>query len=369
MESMKTILVIDDDTEVLGSLKQTLEEEFDGVVVKPEQDFRKGMRRMASCRPDAVVLDLRRGTDPSNLPGQETWRAIWNKRFCPIVIYTAGDGDLDPPLPEDHPFVKLVTKGSNAEDLLVKELRAFLPCIDEIAELRNEIDDVMHQVLRDTAGTGAIDPQEENLLLHAGRRRIAASMDAPTIASQHKLLGWEQYLIPAIGDSPLTADLICEHGAEWDDPSAYRLVLTPSCDLVRGRNEQTLITARCEASSRLIDNLSLSNNREKATKRVRERVLIPGVHNGYVPLPAFPQRVPVMVANLKSLEVIEYDAIGGSEESNSSFERIASIDSPFREQVAWAFLTTAARPGMPDRALDQWAEELIEQGANAIRSS
>ena len=72
-----------------------------------------------------------------------------------------------------------------------------------------------------------------------------------------------------------------------------------------------------------------------------------------------------MVANLKNLAVIRYDSIGGLDSAQRNFERVASIDSPFREQVAWAFLTTVARPGMPERDLDLWAEEIVEDAAKA----
>lgn len=43
-----------------------------------------------------------------------------------------------------------------------------------------------------------------------------------------------------------------------------------------------------------------------------------------------------------------------------AFERIASVDSPFRELVTWSYLQVAGRPGLPDRDLDEWAEGIDE---------
>ncbi len=365
---MMRILVIDDDKVVLASLEQTFDEEFADVEFRGELDLHEGFREVSLFRPDVVVLDLRRGPVGSDLAGQRTWSDIWESRFCPVAIYTAVGDDLDPPIPDDHPFVKRVTKGRDAEAKLVEVIRGFLPGVEAIESLRSELDSVIHQVLRDTAGT-FVDPVNKDHLLHAGRRRVAASMDDPTLASDRKLTSWEQYLLPAIGDSPLTADLLRKHGARCDEPTAYRLVLTPSCDLVKGRNEPTLIVAHCEGTTQLVKKLTLSlkeNRRDKDVENVNTKVLSAGVFAGLLPLPPFPNHLPMMVANLKNLEVILYEAIGRTESTQPSFERVASIDSPFREQVAWAFLTTIARPGMPDRDLKSWAVEIVQDAAKAV---
>jgi CTP synthase len=66
---------------------------------------------------------------------------------------------------------------------------------------------------------------------------------------------------------------------------------------------------------------------------------------------------------LKDLEVIPYIAIRPANGGQAEFERIASIDSPFREQISWAFLSTVARPGMPDRDLASWAQQIATAAA------
>lgn len=363
------ILVIDDDTDVLDSLELTFTDAFKDIEFVYESDFDAGMMKVSSLRPDVVVLDLRNDPVPSDLPGQDTWKVIWESRFCPVAVYTAVDDSLDPPIPEDHPFVKRVTKGRDAEGKLVEVIRGFLPAVEAIQSLRSELDSVIHQVLRDTAGKALVDPVNKDHLLHVGRRRVAASMDAPTLTSNRKLTSWEQYLLPAVGDSPLTADLLRKHGAQWDEPTAYRLVLTPSCDLVKGRCVPTLLVACCERATRLTQKLSLSlkeAKHEKDVENVIAKVLTTGVFAGLLPLPEFPNQVPIMVANLKNLEVIPYEAIGSTDPTQPSFERVASIDSPFREQVAWAFLTTIARPGMPDRDLESWAGEIVQDAGKAV---
>lgn len=63
-----------------------------------------------------------------------------------------------------------------------------------------------------------------------------------------------------------------------------------------------------------------------------------------------------MAANLRDLQLVPMQQIGNGTE----FSRIAAIDSPFRELVAWAYLQIACRPGLPERDLSSWAKEIIQ---------
>jgi len=53
--------------------------------------------------------------------------------------------------------------------------------------------------------------------------------------------------------------------------------------------------------------------------------------------------------------------VGLTEKGEAGFTRIASIDSPFREQIAWAHLQIAGRPGVPERDIDKWTQEILER--------
>lgn len=365
---MKAVLIIDDEQDVADVIKAAIEDGITGSICTIEVNFEESARTIKNLRPDAIVLDLMKGQHSTDLPGQNTWKDIWNSTFCPIVIYTGWEGDIQPAVPSNHPFVKRIAKGSGTLTQVVNALTGFAPAIASVSKLREELDAVIHKVLRDTAGDGYLPMVEASHLLHAGRRRIAATMDDSTITGNRAMASWEQYLIPAMGESPLTGDLVRKRTGQWDDPTAYRLVLTPSCDLVKDRCEPTLIAACCEGTARLAKKLSLSlaaNKLDKDVDAVIAKALTTGAFAGFLPLPGFPSRLPVMIANLKGLEVIKWESVGPIDSSTHEFIRIASIDSPFREQVAWAYLTTAARPGMPDRDLKPWAEEIVKASASA----
>ena len=356
---MRKILIIDDDQAIIDILKEEIERALAGVECLAELDFGRAVTRVESERPDAVVLDLLEGGVSADPPGQRTWKSIWDGRFCPVIVYSAFGGPLAPPIPENHPFVKRVEKGAGTQSEVVRHLLELRPLVAAVESIHREVDMVLQRVLKDTVGAAVIPGTDATHLVHAARRRVAALMDEKTATEGRQLFSWEQYLVPAFGDDPLTGDLLCQRGAVWTDATAYRVVLSPSCDLVAGRNESSVLVARCAAVDEMRQRLQLSQNTERAAERVRTQVLNQGHWNGYLPLPSFPNRIPLMVANLKDLEVISYSAISPADAMAPAYQRIASIDSPFREQVAWALLSTVSRPGMPDRDLTHWAREIV----------
>jgi CTP synthase len=366
---MKTVLIIDDEVDVADVVKSAIEEGIAGSACTIELDFEKSAECIKGLRPDAIVLDLMEGHQSANLPGQHTWRSVWESTFCPIVIYTGSDADLQPPVPPNHPFVKRIQKGAGTQAQVVAALSGFAPAVQSVSTLRAEVDAVIHKVLRDTAGDGYLPMKDVSHLLHAGRRRIAASMDDPTLIGNRKMLSWEVYLVPAIGKDSLTGDILFKRGTPRDNPESYRLMLSPSCDLARGGKGLPALVAKCATPAAMIDKFKASlkavnpSDGDIADKDLKKAlgslVLSQGTWNGWYPLPAFVDSIPACAANLKDLELIPIASIGPLESSTHEYVRVASIDSPFREQVAWAYLTTAARPGMPDRELQPWAEEIV----------
>ena len=82
-----------------------------------------------------------------------------------------------------------------------------------------------------------------------------------------------------------------------------------------------------------------------------------GYFFSYLPLPGYANVIPLMVANMRKLELIELGRISLSDRDD--FVRVASVDSPFRELVVWAYLQTGCRPGLPERDVESWAREIL----------
>ena len=107
------------------------------------------------------------------------------------------------------------------------------------------------------------------------------------------------------------------------------------------------------------DGLDLTGLKGMSPTKLKERlsgtVLTQGYFETIIPFPCLKGKIPTMAANLRDLEFIPIQHIG----SSKKFLRIASVDSPFRELIAWAYLQTACRPGLPDRNFDSWRDEIV----------
>ena len=157
-------------------------------------------------------------------------------------------------------------------------------------------------------------------------------------------------------------DILKKDGGGSDDPASFCVVLTPSCDLVAtgGRVpkvDKVLVAGCCFMDDGLKCTSWPNITTPNLKKRLKDSVLSRGYFESIIPFPALAGQIPTMVANLNDLEFIPIANIGFSD---VSFIRIASVDSPFRELISWAYLQVACRPGLPDRNFESWKDEIVD---------
>ena len=117
--------------------------------------------------------------------------------------------------------------------MLSMAMRLTSPRLQSVTQ---EIDAVTGSVLRDVSHhvfTAVDGPQERrDMLLRAARRRVAAKMDDSLLAVAASLSPSEQYLHPPLASHLLLGDILRINDSPPADTSSYRLVITPTCDLV-----------------------------------------------------------------------------------------------------------------------------------------
>ena len=369
------VLIIDDEEDVRRTLRDTIREKMDAWDVR-DQGFAELNKTLEDFRPDAVVLDLVEG-DVTEEPaaGNRSFKQIRDNWFCPVVVYS-GFGDLREF--DEHPLVTMVSKGVNADKKVLRYLEGFVQTALLIRDVHRQFDDRIRKALRDSVPAlrkqieSSTDGNDEAVLPRAVRRLVAARMDTDA-SGGGPLKAWERFVVPALGTHLLSADLLRQKDADWTDPEAFRLVLTPSCDLVphgdtRPRAERILV-ARCEPIKRL-GNVevgpggTLSKSKRAKLQGKLRPILTEGIADGLVPIPRFVGHVPSMAANLKRLELLDWEDVrlgeddGRAAAGEAVFERVASTDSPFRELVVWAYLRVTGRPGAPAFDVDGWLDDL-----------
>lgn len=367
-DSLK-VLIVEDIDHAAQRLERTLRQSFGEIDVQVEADFDRALAVVQPPRSfEAVILDLFLG-DPANgdNEGQKVWERIWAKKLIPVIVHTGGECELDPPIPDDNPFIKCFKKGKDSDLMVADHLQSLKPHILALRQVEDEFNQAIHAVL---AGTGPliwrVTEADENLrsqlLVRNARRRLAAMMDSNVLSTDEQMLSWEQYVYPPFGESLLMGDVVRVTESKTNDVTAYRLVLTPSCDTQVNKK-----TGKCKVDAALVakctdigEYLRVAQINLKNIDEKLPRMLTEAQQSGYVPLPELNSVLPCMAANLKNLELIPIEQVDTTSGGGKKFARIVSVDSPFREHIAWAYLQIAGRPGVPDRNYAKWTQEIKE---------
>ncbi len=332
-------------------------------------NFPKALEIIRTDPPDVIVLDIWvKGTAQEPVSaGVDILNSIWKEHYCPIVVFSA-----NPELPDEyanHPFVQCVTKGKVSTEELGAAIEALKPQIAALQAADQDIQSAFAFSLRVVAPIAfSIFPDSEDseermdMIVRTGRRRLAALMDDVSRDGQ-TLASWEMYLCPPVSNDLQLGDILHIKGAPTDDAQSYYIVLTPSCDLVAsgGREakvESVLLSHCCPVRQ----GLKLVNRHQMKLRELKSflprEILSQGYFKSLIPLPGLEGRLPPMFANLKDLHLISLKRIL---REGSKFSIVASIDSPFRELVAWAYMQVACRPGLPGRDLGPWTGEILRE--------
>lgn len=359
---MMRVLMIDDEEELANAVKTHVEESVDGIDFQIESQFDDSAQRITDFHPDIVILDVYRGVPNEDPAGEASWHDIWNQRFCPVIVYSAGAVEFEIP---DHPFVKAESKGAGSVDRVIEHIQNFQPHIDALNGVNADINRVTHRVLRDISShvfrEAESDERRQHVLIRCVRRYVAAVMDEQLEPDDDALLGWEHYLVPALGNDPLSGDILHENGKERDDPTSYRVILSPSCDIAVGRCkvDRVLVAKTCDPFEYVTHGLNFEpDSSVKKIKKEFESSLNQAQSRGYFWFHEFPGVFPLMAVNLKNLDLIPPAEIGA--DGDDKWHRVASVDSPFREQIVWAYMEVSGRPGMPDRDFRDSIEKIVD---------
>ncbi len=347
------ILIIDDQRDTVQALIDELEESnYKYQYIDFPSDL---MESINEHSPDALVLDLQAsgdisGTDSSEFEGHDVFNSIWNHRFIPILIYSAFADESDKTA---HPFIGYISKGSGSEIDAREWLDERRGHIEGISNELQNISSVMNDMIKSVyeyVGEDIVNLDVETLK-HFYRRRVAAFIDESTPTK--KPPASSIYITPPISEYPRLADILLHKKKK-----EYYLILTPSCDLgaLKQKPKVTeVLVAHCKPYCDVKDDLQMSKtNPKRILNKIKDWII-----DEYFVLPFLGKKLPVLFANLKQVTSINIDDI-----YNDQYEIIASIDSPFREKIAWEFVKQVGRTGLPEVCFEQLVDNILSQGKN-----
>ena len=360
------ILFVDDQPDTVELASRAVFEEFGGEEPEILTSFELAEDCIATYRPDIVVLDLLRvspqgSLDPEGL-GPLHW--IWKSHFMPIVIYSAEPERALNHETEmtDHPLIKLVKKGAGSDLKVVDQIRKLVPAVRSLQTTRLMVDQNLSTVLKEVAPMVfehfGDEDEVANAIGRASMRRLAAMADEQGIVGNPQA-AWEQYLFPPLSPDLRLGDVLRVSYTADLAPDQFRVVLTPSCDLVDGvvgnAKARSVLVAKCCSNAEGMRRSGIQGTRRP--DRIQSRMLSQGYLASIIPVPALQDMIPSMMADLTDLELIPISDVIRT--GNGHYHVVASMDSPFRELVSWAYLQSAGRPGLPDRDLDSWSHDIV----------
>jgi len=371
------LLFVDDDAEICEIIKEFLEGERiqeSEIKVETLTEFKSAMNELEKRRYDLIILDVKLQQHnekiEDNQAGINTLNEIRQRRFIPVIFYT-GLPHLVNHL-EDN-LIKVVTKGPETENLMIAVNDIFatrLPVINR-AIIRH-----VESIQRDYMWDFVLKHWEQFQELSDGTelayllaRRLALSLSGPEIQQFSRELGGElgtsmpenkvhpveYYVMPPINASPLTGDLYCKQNGDVTD---YWILLTPSCDLVKGREKADhVLMAHCDLLSVQEEYEEWKTSLPEPKKAVRKKLkhLLenspnPRQQDRFQFLPgAF--ILPDLLVDFQQIRTV-------TPEKLDEMERVASLYSPFAEALLSRFVRYFGRLGTPDLDIDCVCEKL-----------
>jgi CheY-like chemotaxis protein len=352
------ILYVDDDLVSGRQVKELLEGEGNETCdfqVEVLNDFEKAIDELEARRYDLVILDVRVGRHDVVVPDEAgilALQAIKQRRFVPLIFYTGLPHLVQGLI---SPLIRVVdkTQGNKLIDEVKNLFATNLPAVNRalLRHLETVQRDYMWQFV--TSNWDELnETPDRSALAYLLARRLALSLSERGIKELISDLGgkpedvaasihpMQYYIIPPVETSPLAGDI---YGGRIGDEEGYWLLLSPSCDMVSGREKADLVLfVRCfllfeqkeytdwaedETKSGNLNAL-LKNNRNKS--QAERFFYLPGALT-----------IPHLLVDFQQLVTIDRNSL-------TQLNRITSLDSPYAEALISRFARYYGRIGMPD---------------------
>lgn len=357
------VLIIDDIEDTVKGIVDSCE---DHKWECKTSDFDDAYKCIFEFDPDVIILDWREDAENIDV-GETVLSNIWRNGFRPLIIFTANAKllNIDSKLQESN-MIKVISKGD--EDPVIEQLEALEKFASALELYRKDMGKALITALNSIENMKAQPGVEERAIEYVLSKRTSSFFDKEYVSSLPP--AWVQYLCPPVNVSLNVCDVIrIKHkDVNWDaegQPEEYLLVLTPSCDMSveGGRTPKVshVLCAHC-CEKEVFHGKGLSSNPKQKNITEVTKGLTAGYNSSKVALPGLTNVIPYLTVDLKKIELVAISEIAiniSTINDSDKYVRVASIASPFREQIVWAHMQNSCRPGVPDRNFELWAKEIL----------
>ena len=359
------VLIIDDIPDTVKDIVETCAEK--GWEEKTV-GFSESYGSIIDFDPDVVILDWKQDADDDDI-GENILDKIWGIAFRPIIVFSANAAIIDiEEKKKQSNMLSLIPKGD--EGPVIDKLTDVEKMATSLSAYRKTMGNALISSLNSVKFLKSVSDEEIEAVEYVLSKRAAAFFDDQYMSALAP--AWVEYICPPVSSSLIVCDIIKKNNDPKTafcagDPEEYWIVLTPSCDLCEHNDKPARAThalcAQCGKKD-VFHKYELRPTPKKDHIEHVRRDLAQGYNDALVSLPGLTSVLPYMTIELKKTQLIPLTDIAASVSSvneATKYIRIASVSSPFREQIVWAHMINSCRPGVPDRNFDLWAKELLTQ--------
>lgn len=307
--------------------------------------FDNTISRLESFDPDLIILDLQNNTEEYD--GRIALDHLWKFNFRPTCVFS---GQIVESLVDEEyyksPLVSFIPKGNEKPVLeYIEEISSFAECV---SDMRRKTNNAMRKSFDFLELAKQDEIHDSRVLSALFGSRIKAYFDEQIPEAGMPV--WSQYIYPAISSDFSTGDIVIKKTDSGSNPENYRIIISQSCDLKQEYIKDVLV-AKCFSINKVLIEESDGTRRRRQDDELI-RILNAGYINKWIPFPGIKEIMPDLAVNLKKLELINL------REFKSEYKIVASLSSPYKERLVWAYMQNACRPGVPDLAVEKWIENM-----------
>lgn len=366
---MMKVLMIEDNAETItGLIDEVSDRQWEYKVVS----FDQAEEYISLFDPDVVVMDWMFDAEDAD-KGKPILERMVSTKFRPVIVFSAHN--LETVLEETmktYPLIDFVRKGGD-DTVLALRIEKWENSALSISEMRHSMNSALVESAKalDSFQKMETFPDSAIVAFMLSRRTIQYFEQAEVGKCPP---AWIQYVYPPITNSLLVSDIIRTYSKDTRQnipgkPEEYMVILTPSCDMINHATDTfKVLIGHCREKDQFTEqklakaqSVDSGKGKDKLEKVVKE--LQYGYNKAFVALPQLPNVLPYMALNLKDIDFVPLSEIANSVETfdktKHRYYRVASIASPFREQIIWAHMINSCRPGMPVRDTRGWAKGIL----------
>ena len=314
--------------------------------------FVEGYSKIEYYNPDIIIVDLKNAQD--NFEGCDILDKIWEYRFRPTCVFSGQINETT--IEKEHypsPLVEFITKGNEKPVIdFIERVAPYVQCIREVQEetykaMRRSFD-FFSLAMKD----GITDSSKLAALCG---NRIKAYFDNENASKDMPV--WSQYVYPIMDEHISTGDIIMVKGSteQTKIQNRFFIVLSQSCDIAHSKIKEILVAQCYDIKTLLRKRFIAEDQYEMRTPDELKIIFNAGFINEFFPLPEIEGVIPNIAVNLKALKLIPKANL------SNGYVKIASLSSPYKERLVWAYMQNACRPGVPDLAVEEWVDSLCPQ--------